>query len=185
MARKTVWWLTGIGLIFGALIMRDSIAQRVANAKAHPNVKAFLNTIGKPESKGRYNVIYSAPGTPDRFFTDYSAHPNMRIPFDNPRTGKRDFSTAAGKYQINYPTWLTIQAVAFLPDFSPESQDVAAIWLMQLRGALDYVIAGDFDNAIRVASKTWASLPGSDSGQHRTAFNSVRNTYIQNGGNIA
>lgn len=143
-------------------------------------MRAFLATIRKTESNNRYDVIYGGAS-----FHDFSAHPNVHVPFFNPRTGHNDFSTAAGAYQINYPTWLTIQAVAFLPDFSPDSQDTAAIWLLQLRGALEYVLTGDFENAIRIASKTWASLPGSDSMQHQVAFNTVQNTYIQNGGQIA
>lgn len=76
-------------------------------------------------------------------------------------------STAAGAYQITKPTW---QAVAAkyppLPDFSPASQDEAALRILQSIGALKYVDSGDFATAIQVASKTWASLPGSRAGQH-------------------
>ena len=180
MDRKAVWLIISTAIFGGLFMVRDSIAQRVANAGAHPNVRAFLAMIRMPESGGKYNVIYGG-----QIFHDYAKHPNVRVPFDNPRTGRRDYSTAAGAYQINSPTWLTIQAVAFLPDFSPTSQDTAAIWLLQLRGALDYILAGDFENGLRVAGATWASLPHSDSGQHKVSVAAVTKLYADNGGTFA
>lgn len=79
-------------------------------------------------------------------------------------------STAAGAYQIIKPTWLRVRAGnserTALPDFSPASQDEAAIRLLIECGAFEFVIMGDIQTAIRKASKVWASLPGSTAQQN-------------------
>ena len=77
--------------------------------------RGLLNTIAGTEAQG-YNVIQGG-GT----FSDYSEHPNR----------KDDKSTAAGRYQFVYATWLEAKEALDLPDFSPESQDRAAWWLAQ------------------------------------------------------
>ena len=172
-------------LIFGALLLgvkllRDSALSDIRNAIDHPNVKAFLAMIRRFESAGKYDVIYGG-----QKFASFAEHPQIRVAFIDPRNGKENYSTAAGAYQITYPTWLTIQAVAALPDFSPRSQDLAAVTLLKIRGALGYVIAGDMDNALRVASKTWASLPYTDSQQRHVTVDVALSTYTANGGTYA
>ncbi len=69
-------------------------------------------------------------------------------------------STAAGAYQIIRPTWIRVRDKLRLPDFSPESQDKAAIELLRESGSLDAILEGDIETAIQKASKIWASLPG-------------------------
>lgn len=164
-------------IVGGVLIMRDAMALDIELAAQNPNVRAFLAMIRRFESGGRYDVIYGG-----QLFSDFSKHPNMRVPFMNPRTQKRDFSTAAGAYQITFPTWLSIQAAAPFPDFLPATQDRAAIVLLRLRGALGYIIDGDFENALRVASKTWASLPYTDSKQAHVSLVLALNEYTNQGG---
>lgn len=80
-------------------------------------------------------------------------------------------STAAGAYQIIRPTWNRLKAEYGLPDFSPSSQDAAAIYLLMESGALELIQQGKIEEAIRKASKIWASLPG--------------NTYQQNPKSLA
>jgi lysozyme len=76
-------------------------------------------------------------------------------------------STAAGAYQFIRPTWDRIRAISpRLPDFSPDSQDIAAIRLLNQIGALALIEAGDIAGAVAKASKTWASLPGSKAQQN-------------------
>lgn len=77
-------------------------------------------------------------------------------------------STAAGAYQINVPTWKDVRAG--LPDFDVQSQDTAAIRILQKIGALPLLLAGDFPGAVAKASSRWASLPGSKSGQGQRSF---------------
>lgn len=76
-------------------------------------------------------------------------------------------STAAGAYQINVPTWREVRSYGgpTLPDFSPESQDEAARRILLKIGALAALTNNRVTEAIRIASKRWASLPGSTAGQ--------------------
>lgn len=98
-------------------------------------------------------------------------------------------STAAGRYQIILPTWLGCKRALALPDFSPESQDKAAVYLIRERGALDDVQAGAFDAAVaRCARKPaiWASMPGANVvGQGMRRLDELRVAYIEAGGQIA
>lgn len=178
MGRREYIYLAGL-FIAGAIYYRNFSAMDINTASDNPNVKAFLAMIRKFESAGKYNVIYGG-----QTFDDFSAHPDIRVPFQDPRTNDTNYSTAAGAYQITYPTWLSIQAVAFLPDFSQQSQDLAALWLLKIRGALTYIIAGDFDNALRIASKTWASLPYTDSQQKHVNYLVAQTEYTKNGGTL-
>lgn len=76
-------------------------------------------------------------------------------------------STAAGAYQFIRPTWDRIRAIApRLPDFSPASQDAAAVRLLDSIGALRLIEAGDIAAAVEKSNKTWASLPGSKAQQN-------------------
>jgi lysozyme len=75
-------------------------------------------------------------------------------------------STAAGAYQIRKFTWVTLKGQCGLPDFTPASQDTAALALIgQQRGALDDIENGDIESAIARCSGIWASLPGNSAGQ--------------------
>ena len=51
-------------------------------------------------------------------------------------------STAAGAYQFINDTWNGAASALGLGDFSPRSQDMAAVWLLQKNGSLADVMAG-------------------------------------------
>jgi len=141
------------------------------------NVQAFLALIKQYESKGRYNVIVGGS-----LFNDYSKHPNKLIPLNiNGRVVK---STAAGAYQFIYRTWDSIRNKLKLPDFSPASQDIAAVELLSQIGAYDDIIAGRFNSALKLASGQWASLPYSTANQNPVSYLTAKNTYLQHGGAI-
>lgn len=79
-------------------------------------------------------------------------------------------TTAAGAPQFTVGTWRTVREARpmwgpRLPDFSPDSQLEGARRLLIMDGALPYVQRGDFETAVRRASRRWASLPGSTAGQ--------------------
>lgn len=150
------------------------------DALANGNVQAFLAMIRQFESAGKYNVIYGG-----QTFDNYADHPNIRVPFTDPRTGKQNISTAAGAYQITRPTWDTILRNAGAGDFSPRSQDAAAVWLLKLNGSLVKILEGDFQTAIVLASKTWASLPYTDSKQSHVSLDKALASYTNNGGTFA
>ena len=79
-------------------------------------------------------------------------------------------STAAGAYQLIKPTWVRMRDKLGLPDFSPLSQDRAAVGLLDEIGAIDLIYAGDIAGAIHKASRIWASLPGSTPQQNPKAL---------------
>ena len=147
------------------------------NSRAYKNLKAFLIMIQYSEGtfgKDGYRKLYGGG-----FFNDLSKHPNTRV------TKWGITSTAAGAYQILNKTWNEIQAKLKLPDFSPLSQDKAAIELIRRRKALEDVMAGRFAQAIEKCRKEWASLPGAGYGQNEKNVKSLIAVYKIAGGNTA
>lgn len=71
-------------------------------------------------------------------------------------------SSAAGAYQITRPTWNEIRDYSgpHLPDFTPESQDAAALRIMAKIGALPLIDAGNITAALPKLGTRWASIPG-------------------------
>ena len=118
--------------------------------------------------------------------TDYSAHPfatgrapifvspalyyakvglvnKMELADQPPRLARAAiYSTAAGRYQIILPTWAYLTLRAGLSDFTPLSQDKAAIMLLAQRDAMTPITTGDVEVAIDRVSAIWASFPGND-----------------------
>lgn len=142
---------------------------------AYNNLRAFLTMIQYAEGTygaNAYRMLYGG-----RLFSDYGKHPNTAI------TKSGITSTAAGAYQILYRTWLTVQPVLGLPDFSPISQDRAAIELVRRRGALEDAMAGRFSTAIYKCRKEWASLPGAGYGQGERSMDELVQVF-QNAGGI-
>lgn len=142
-------------------------------------INAFLNMIGEFESHGDYTVLYGGA-----HFADFSAHPNVRVPFYNPRKAgakgvPNDYSTAAGKYQINFPTYLQYAPRLGVSDFSPATQDQLAYLILNDIGADTAVANGDIATALALASRKWASLPGSSSGQHQQSYQTALDTFNQ------
>ena len=102
-----------------------TLNQGGSSADISPRARALLEAIAGPESGGEYNVRYGGAGG-KKYFTDFSHHPAV---FETRPDGRK--SSAAGKYQITYTTWLEVQKALHLPDFSPASQDRAAIWIAE------------------------------------------------------
>jgi len=151
--------------------------QAVQNA----NVKAFLAMIRKSEGTDApdgYNYIFGSSPSNDTRFTDFSRHPNIRVPF------RDTVSTAAGAYQILIGTWTTLQSVLGLPDFSPESQDIACVELLSERNCVARLMGGDFTFALQKSCNIWASLPGNNYGQPMHSVDTVKQWYIDAGGSL-
>lgn len=108
-----------------------------------PRVQAFLTTLRGQEGQ-RYNAVVGGGS-----FDDYSQHPG---------TGTGN-SHAAGAYQFQPGTWEPIQKALNLPDFSPDSQDLAAVDKLRSLGATDKLLSDDLDGAIHAASGTWMGMP--------------------------
>lgn len=155
-----------------------------SSAAQDPQVSAFLGTLKFCEGAS-YADVYGYAFQ----ITDFSNHPANLGWKGGPITrgqyaGK--VSTAAGAYQINGPTWNTrIQKALALPDFSPASQDAAAVWLIDKACALDAVKAGDMATACALLHPIWASLPGSTAGQGGKTLDQVAASFTDNGGTLA
>jgi muramidase (phage lysozyme) len=131
-----------------------------SSAGAAANRAAFLALIRQFESGDRYNVIYGGDT-----FDSYADHPRIYVPINLPGYEGKS-SSAAGAYQFLWATWDNLRNRLGLPDFSPPSQDAAALELLRQVGALAAIDAGDFDTAMRAASSQWASLPYSTAQQN-------------------
>lgn len=151
------------------------------------NVAAFIATIIHAEGTDLYPNPYAATfgcNVSRIFISDFSAHPHALGWLGYPHKGIME--TAAGALQINYPTWLDICSAIHLRDFTKESQDTAAVWLIQYRAkALDLINGGNVQEAISACSKIWASLPGSLSGQPQKNMANLIQFYTTNGGAFA
>lgn len=145
------------------------------------NLRAFLAVVrwceGTSDENG-YRALYGHLASRPKLFDSFSDHPRQY--FDTP-WGK---TSAAGAYQFLTGTWDDARRALNLPDFSPESQDQAAVWLIQRRGALQDVESGDLDSALAKCGKEWASLPGSPYGQPTRTVDDCRRVYIAAGGTL-
>ncbi|WP_235548587.1 glycoside hydrolase family 24 protein [Noviherbaspirillum sp. Root189] len=140
----------------------------------NPNVQAILRVIRTGEGtadEAGYRRIFGG-----QMFTSYDDHPRITVT----KSGYK--STAAGAYQMLASTWDETRKMMGLSDFSPASQDAAAVGRIAARGALPDVLAGRFDVAIKKIAKEWASLPGSPYGQPVMTIDKARQIYAMAGG---
>lgn len=156
------------------------------------NVAAFLAAIRRFESEDSprgYRMLYGG-----QLFTDTSKHPaagtwkGAPLPDAMCRAagfGPGCVSTAAGAYQFILPTWQNVARRLGLADFSPESQDRAAVQLLADAGALVPIQLGQFDTGLTRARRTWASMPAAGWGQAEASRASWATAYTTAGGNIA
>jgi muramidase (phage lysozyme) len=156
-------------------------AAELAAIAQEANVAAFLAMLTHGEGTAGpngYRTLYGGG-----LFDHFADHP--RIPVRAVLGGRVITSTAAGRYQFLARTWDGVRDALDLPDFSPASQDVAAVYLIRRRGALEDVRAGRFDDAVRKCAKEWASLPGSPYGQPVVSIDRARALYAASGGVLA
>ena len=130
-----------------------------------PQVRAALDTIAWAEGGRSYNTLYGG-GT----FTG-TQQPNRAI------TAGGYTSTAAGRYQFLYRTWIEIKNRLGLPDFTARYQDIAAVDLIAQRGQLGKLLAGDFEGMMRGLGCAWAALPYATCGQTRRPLAQTMNYY--------
>lgn len=139
----------------------------------HPQVRAILRVIRQGESGQSDNAYRMIVG--GGYFSSFADHPRI--------FGVAN-STAAGAYQITKTTWDETRVAMNLPDFSPRSQDIAALGRIAYRGALNDVLAGRLTDAIRKLRNEWTSLPGAAE-QNRLQSDSISaQVFAQYGGSI-
>lgn len=153
-------------------ITRDDLAV----AFAHPNVKAFYMVVRKGESRLddlAYRMVNGGPP-----ITDFSRHPYAGM-------STRDGGRAAGAPQFIPSTWAELANRYGFLDFSPPNQDLGYVGCLVKRDALDDVIAGRFDEAVRKCELEWTSLPGAAENNPRWDLEKARALYAQYGGTFA
>jgi len=117
------------------------------------------------------------------------------IPFPAPTS----FGSAAGEYQITSSTYASLSAQLGLTDWSQNTQDLMAAFLLQKQGVAADLQAGNLSAAIAAASGSWAAVPegsgnldhsrytyasGTNTGQYQPSmpYQTFVNTYRANGG---
>ena len=149
---------------------------------------AYLSTIAfaegtKDKGEDGYNVNFGR----NVFFDSYDRHPNNCVPFYNPKTGKDDCSTAAGRYQILNWVWWGIPSkkkdgcVRYTQrdhDFGPNDQQMCAFKLSKWNGVSKSTInsiqtRADFSRIVTKLNNIWASFPGSSHQQRQERFDTM------------
>lgn len=161
----------------GSTFKISRMAQVTPALLAEPNIKAALRMIRRGEGTADdagYRRIFGG-----RMFDSYTDHPRVKV------TAGGYVSTAAGAYQFLASTWDETAKILGLRDFSPDSQDLAAVARIVYRKALDDVLAGDMVAALPKLGKEWASMPGSPYGQPTISQQTALNTFKDFGGYLA
>ncbi len=119
-----------------------------------PERRALLATIRYAEgtwisgSNEGYRVLYGGGR-----FQDLERHPEIVV-------SRGYTSAAAGAYQFLPDTWKEAARKLRLPDFAPASQDQAALYLVEKRGALTaFDRQGLSAEVLHRLAPEWASLP--------------------------
>jgi muramidase (phage lysozyme) len=153
------------------------------------NVAAFLALLRHVEARDRYDLIAGGD-----VFTDYSDHPFIL----NPDRQRPLGTTAAGGYQMVRKTWrLARDFGAPLQDFSPASQDAAAIRLLKFKvpgvdrmipegtGNYDLIAAGRFDEAMAALRPEWQALDKMARGVYPVTLAQAREFLAAQGAQLA
>lgn len=174
-----------------AALENHTMTRTLDDPNKSPQAAAFLAMIARSEGTDTepdpYRVCYGYSHTINSFHDHPAVTGEWRglsIANLGPAYAGK-ISTAAGRYQIIKPTWLACKSALGLTNFSPESQDRAALYLIKKRGALEDVEAGDIAVAIHKCRAEWASLPGGDSGQPQRRLAELLQAFSDAGGYLA
>ena len=124
-----------------------------------PRIRAVLGVIRDAEGTSKYGDAYRVAGGGKITLGDLRQPQFHRWGFKD-KSGNGNVSTATGAYQFLQRTWDGLARNYGLNDFSPYSQDLAAIALLKESGAIPYILRGDYFGGLNAARKVWASLPG-------------------------
>lgn len=161
----------------GGALRLSEMSNVTAADVANPNVQAFLRVIRAGEGTAGadgYNKLFGGS-----LFSSFADHPRKSI------KASGYTSTAAGAYQFLVGVWDETRRIMGLTDFSPRSQDMAAVGRIAARGALADVENGNFATAVSKCAREWASLPGSPYGQPTISIARASAIYTANGGALA
>jgi len=140
----------------------------------HPNVHRGLETLKAAEGTARKGKDPYSVGFGDRHIADLSRHPGKFYGF-NEKSGARKSTSAAGGYQFIGRTWDRMANKLGLEDFSPKSQDIAALALIDEKpGALTALVNGDLRGFVNKVGNEWASLPSSTVDQPHRSWDQIQ-----------
>lgn len=162
--------------ITGGVMQLSAMAKVTSAQVRNANVQAFMRVVRTGEGTadaGGFSRLFGGGS-----FSSFADHPRQLVN----RGGYS--STAAGAYQALSSTWDETARIMHLSDFSPASQDYFCVGRIAARGALDDVIAGRFESAVRKCAKEWASLPFSPYGQPRISMGRALSVFVQAGGQL-
>lgn len=148
---------------------------------------AFLEMIKKAEGTANqsepYAVLYGYVNFPGFNWSDHPGNLGWHgVQLSDSMCANAGFgpgcvSTAAGAYQIIKPTWNRLKKSVGLADFSPASQDRAALEIIRENHALQMIDDGQIEDAIYKVSNIWASLPGNTYAQGAKSIGRVLALY--------
>ncbi|MCG8155196.1 glycoside hydrolase family 104 protein [Brenneria goodwinii] len=143
----------------------------------NPNARSYLDTISRAEGTSAYmNSGYHTMSGGGQI-ADLSDHPRQLKGFQQ-TDGTWNKTSAVGRYQFTQKSWDEAAAALGLNDFSPQSQDLAALWLIQRAGQLDNVLSGNFMDATNNLGGVWASLPSSPYAQPKRSAAEMEEYYL-------
>lgn len=160
-----------------------------ANVRAFGQAVALAEGTAKGPNQG-YDVLFGWPAKGRTFDANAAAdHPRIRfyeVADEFLANGKKDFTTAAGRYQITQTTYDDIRRRYNIPPgFTPELQERHFEAILAETGALKHVKAGRIPQAIVRARSRWASLPGANTPQPQRSEQYVLAAYTSAGGTLA
>jgi muramidase (phage lysozyme) len=184
------WLILGVGAVLAyvlyARVSRAVSLEEENNVSAQANIAAFLRMIRYAEGTyddAGYHRLFGGGS-----FDDLSQHPGAtgwKVSGEFLHVGETTYTTAAGAYQITYTTYKRVAPDLDISDFSEDSQDAIAKELIRQAGAMEDVIAGNFENAVKSVSGIWASMPYASAPQPHQSYAKLSQIYLANGGTIA
>lgn len=193
--------LAGFDLVRSINNASEEIAAPFTDTKPagwQANEAAFLWAIRQAEGTADplgYSALFGHTAARPRTFAGFADHPRTPAQFTDSE-GRRLWTSAAGAYQFlavspvptggatRVDTWDRLKRRLNLPDFSPASQDRAALELIDEAGALIDVRAGRFAEAVSKVRRVWASLPGAGYSQPERSLAWLQSQYTQAGGTL-
>ncbi|MFN4313290.1 MAG: glycoside hydrolase family 104 protein [Chitinophagaceae bacterium] len=175
MLNRYQWAAVAAALFIPSIVMAAN-SKTAKPGTALQNLAAFLLMVQYSEGThgaNAYRLLYGGG-----LFHSYDRHPNQRVS----RWGIT--STAAGAYQFLFNTWQSLAKDLTLIDFTPASQNKAAIELVRRKAALTDVLQGKIADAIYKCRKIWASLPGAGYGQNEKSIEDLLRFYVRAGGKL-
>jgi muramidase (phage lysozyme) len=124
-----------------------------------------------------YRYLFGSTASNTVRFDDFAKHPNIRRTYVD-LSGKPIITTAAGRYQITFPTYTEFGGGAF----DPAAQDAMCAGIIRRCGAMADIEAGRLQAAIDKCAGRWASLPSSKVPQPHRSFAYAKAAFERAGG---